>query len=255
MSLRWISFDSLLDIYCHLPWQVSAKGQKVPIPNGAGLIIQLVLWLGQSRAKCPVGQPDTLWLSSVSSQQVKELGLISALLMSLDEVEGCDFFESTFHVLFVFWTSFLPQSRVRASGWRAFFSWTPLRSSWYSVIYVLSLMWGLGRPTPHLFWSHRSDGDSISQSHCLSSHISVLAYPCSVGNIKTPHFLLPIQSHICHFQTQVCKRGWVWGLWCSGSMQTPPWSQGEVSALHGWGGSGASSLYALLLVHWLITLD
>lgn len=136
-----------------------------------------------------------------------------------------------------------------------FFSWTPLRSSWYSVIYVLSLMWGLGRPTPHLFWSHRSDGDSISQSHCLSSHISVLAYPCSVGNIKTPHFLLPIQSHICHFQTQVCKRGWVWGLWCSGSMQTPPWSQGEVSALHGWGGSGASSLYALLLVRWLITLD
>lgn len=123
MSLRWISFDSLLDIYCHLPWQVSAKGQKVAIPNGAGLIIQLVLWLGQSRAKCPVGQPDTLWLSSVSSQQdsEKELGLISALLMSLDEVEGCDFFESTFHVPFVFWTSFLPQSRVRASGWRASF--------------------------------------------------------------------------------------------------------------------------------------
>lgn len=77
-------------------------------------------------------------------------------------------------------------------------------------------------------------------SHCLSSHISVLAYPCSVGNIKTPHFLLPIQSHIYNFQTQVSKREQVWDLWCSGSMQTPPRSQREVFALHGWGGSGAS---------------
>lgn len=36
-------------------------------------------------------------------------------------------------------------------------------------------------------------------SHCLSSHISVRAYPCSVGNIKTPYFILPIQSHIYNF--------------------------------------------------------
>lgn len=77
-------------------------------------------------------------------------------------------------------------------------------------------------------------------SHCLSSHISGLAYPCSVGNIKTPHFLLPIQSRIYNFQAQVSKREQVWDLWCSGSMQTPPRSQREVFTLHGWGGSGAS---------------
>lgn len=29
---------------------------------------------------------------------------------------------------------------------------------------------------------------TISRSHCLSSHISVLAYPSSVRNIKTPSF-------------------------------------------------------------------
>lgn len=68
----------------------------------------------------------------------------------------------------------------------------------------LGLMRGLGWPAPRLFWSHRSDGDTISQSHCQSSHISVLAYPCSVGNIKKLHFLPPIQSHICHFQTHDC---------------------------------------------------
>lgn len=42
----------------------------------------------------------------------------------------------------------------------------------------------LRRPTTTSLWSHCS----ISWSHCQSSHISYLAYPWSVGNIKTATF-------------------------------------------------------------------
>lgn len=132
------------------------------------------------------------------------------------------------------------------------------RSSWHSIVHVLSLIWGLSRPKPHLFESLGHIETPISQSYCPSSHISFLAYPWPVGNIKTPHFLLLIQSHIGHRQTQVCLKegnGFSGCLWCLGSTQTSPWSQREVLALHGWGSSGASILEALLLAHCLITLD
>lgn len=48
-----------------------------------------------------MGQADTLWLSSVSSQQVKELGLTTKLPVSLNGSEGHDFPDSVCSSLFL----------------------------------------------------------------------------------------------------------------------------------------------------------
>lgn len=153
---------------------MSAKGQKVQVPNGADLIIQLVLWLGQSIATSPVGQADTLWLSSLCSQAVRKLSL-PVRFSCLDNVH--------FQLLPFLWRTKMPWLGIfiflffrHTIGHLAIRSFMPL-ASWRDCIYLFIYFWASGQmATP------------ISRSHCLSSHISVLAYPSSVRNIKTPPF-------------------------------------------------------------------
>ncbi|CAJ1079767.1 hypothetical protein L3Q82_017636 [Xyrichtys novacula] len=65
-----------------------------------------------------------------------------------------------------------------------------------------SLIWGLSKP---------NTTSPLKLGQMETPYLNLIAYPAiyplwlipgQLENIKTPHFLLPIQSHICRFQTQ-----------------------------------------------------
>lgn len=164
---------------------MSAKGQKVQVPNGAGLIIQLVLWLGESIATSPMGQADTLWLSSLCSQPVRKLSR-PVRFSCLDNVH--------FQLLLPLWRTKMPWLGIfiylffgHSIGHLAFRSFMPL-ASWRDCIYFFICKPAVRWQPPYL--------DLIA---CPALYPFWLI-PVQLETSRRHHFLLPIHRYICHFQ-------------------------------------------------------
>lgn len=164
---------------------MSAKGQKVQVPNGAGLIIQLVLWLGESIATSPMGQADTLWLSSLCSQPVRKLSR-PVRFSCLDNVH--------FQLLLPLWRTKMPWLGIfiylffgHSIGHLAFRSFMPL-ASWRDCIYFFICKPVVRWQPPYL--------DLIA---CPALYPFWLI-PVQLETSRRHHFLLPIHRYICHFQ-------------------------------------------------------